>query len=582
MAQVHSTHNRWRHLASRLPLYFFIALVIWFIFTFLLYPNFTILRDTFWVDGELSLSAVDKILKSKRAMSAISNSVLLALVLTVTVNLVGVFIVFATEYFEIKGANLLRLGFMSTLVFGGMVLNNGYLYVYGNNGILTNALINLFPSLDPYWFSGFPAVVFVMTFACTSNHMLFLRNAVKGLDYSLIEAARNLGSHPWEIIRKIVLPTLKPVLITLIIMTFQVGLGALSAPIMVGGRDFQTISPMILTFVQRPASRDIAALLSVILGLAQIVLLIVMTINEKRGNYLSISKTKTRIAKQKIHNPILNALAHIMSYILFLIYTLPLIFVVLFSFMDTRAIASSTLSWESFTLEHYASILSNVRSYQPMVTSIVYAGVAAIIAVLFMMLVARLVMTHSKNKLIESLEFAFYIPWLLPALMIALGLILGYSAPNWLLFNQSVVGTVWVLPLAYLIMMLPMTLRYIKSAYYSFDTNLEYASQTLGASGFRTFFQVLLPILLPTALALVALNFNTYLADYDLSAFLYHPQYPTLGVMIRSNADATNIDALAINMVYSVILMVIGGTIFYLIYGRGSKLAEINSGVVEK
>lgn len=582
MTQASFPRKKWQHLSSRLPLYLFILLVVWFIFTFLLYPNFTILRDTFWVDGEFSLSAVEKITNSSRAMSAIRNSVLLAFVLMVTVNIVGIFIVFATEYFDIKGANILRIGFMSTLVFGGMILNNGYLYVYGGNGILTQALTSVFPNLDPYWFSGFPAVVFVMTFACTSNHMLFLRNAVKGLDYSLIEAARNLGSSPWEIIRKIVIPTLKPVLITLIIMTFQVGLGALSAPVMVGGRDFQTISPMILTFVQRPASRDIAALLSVILGLAQIILLIVMTINEKRGNYLSISKTKTRIAKQKIENPILNLLAHLVSYVLFLIYTLPLIFVVLFSFMDTQAIAQSRLSWDAFTLEHYASILSNARSYQPMVTSILYAGIAAGIAVLFMMLVARLVMKHSKNKWIESLEFAFYIPWLLPALMIALGLILGYSAPNWLLFNQSVVGTVWVLPLAYLIMMLPMTLRYIKSAYYSFDTNLEYASQTLGASSMRTFFQVLLPILLPTALALVALNFNSYLADYDLSAFLYHPQFPTLGVMIRSNVDATNIDAIAINMVYSVILMVIGGTIFYLIYGRGSKLAEINSGVVNK
>lgn len=124
-------------------------------------------------------------------------------------------------------------------------------------------------------------------------------------------------------------------------------------------------------------------------------------------------------------------------------------------------------------------------------------------------------------------------------------------------------------------------MKYIKSAYYSFDTNLENAAQTLGASSIRTFFTIILPALLPTALALIALNFNGYLADYDLSAFLYHPRFATLGVMIRSNADATNVDAKAINLVYSVILMGVGTLIFYFIYGRGTSLASSTGGITE-
>ena len=40
---------------------------------------------------------------------------------------------------------------------------------------------------------GSGAVLFTMTFACTSNHMLFLRNAIRGIDYNTVEAARNHG-----------------------------------------------------------------------------------------------------------------------------------------------------------------------------------------------------------------------------------------------------------------------------------------------------------------------------------------------------------------------------------------------------
>ena len=106
--------------------------------------------------------------------------------------------------------------------------------------------------MDPGWFSGFFAVLAVMTFATTTNHMLFVTNALKGVDYQTIEAARNMGASTWTILRRIVLPMLKPTLFAVTVLSFLTGLGALSAPQVLGGRDFQTITPMILTFTQQP------------------------------------------------------------------------------------------------------------------------------------------------------------------------------------------------------------------------------------------------------------------------------------------------------------------------------------------
>src|SRR5699024_10650471 len=148
----------------------FCAFIIWFVGALLILPNIKVLVDIFWVDGQLSLSAFDRLSRSQRAIRSIFNSFLLAATLTVTVNIVGTFIVLVTEYFEVKGAKLLRIGFLSTLIFSGMVLNNGYLYVYGQKGILTKLLLNVFPNIPPNWFTGYPAVLFVMTFACTTNH----------------------------------------------------------------------------------------------------------------------------------------------------------------------------------------------------------------------------------------------------------------------------------------------------------------------------------------------------------------------------------------------------------------------------
>ena len=58
-------------------------------------------------------------------------------------------IVLLTEYFDIKGANILRLGYMTTLIYSGVALVTGYLFLYASDGILTTGSSTTFPSFDP-------------------------------------------------------------------------------------------------------------------------------------------------------------------------------------------------------------------------------------------------------------------------------------------------------------------------------------------------------------------------------------------------------------------------------------------------
>ena len=174
--------------------------------------------------------------------SFVLNSLKLAVVLVVTVNVVGISIVLLTEYFDIKGAKILRLGYMTTLIYSGVALVTGYQFLYDKDGMLTTWLLQLFPNMDRQWFSGFSAVMFTMTFACTSNHALFLRNAIRGIDYNTVEAARNMGAKPFKVLFKVVMPTLLPTLFSLTVMTFITGLCAMSAPTLLG---YNSINPEI-------------------------------------------------------------------------------------------------------------------------------------------------------------------------------------------------------------------------------------------------------------------------------------------------------------------------------------------------
>ena len=547
--------------------------LIWFIFSFLVFPNVNLLLKVFIKDGHFSLDAIHKIMKSTRAINSLKNSFLLAVASVVTVNVSGILIVLFTEYFDIKGSKILSLGFMTTLIYGGVVLVTGYKFVYGETGIVTKVLMQFFPNMDPQWFVGFGAVLFIITFSGTSNHMMFLTNAVRNLDYHTIEAAKNMGASQGTILFKIVLPTMKPTIFAITILTFIAALSTMSGPLIVGGPDFQTINPMIKTFANMTGSRDIAALLAIILGIATSILLFIMQKIEKKGNYISISKTKAKMTKQKIENPVLNVIAHIVAYVMFVIYMLPIINVLVFSFTDGMTIKTGQIRKDSFTLENYAKLFRSSTAYKPYLVSILYSFVAALTLAVICIAVARIVtkLKHKWDKLYEPL---ILIPWLLPSTMIALGLMMTYDEARWNLANKVLVATPVIMLIAYMIIKLPFSYRMIRAAFIGLDGNMEEAAQVMGAKPFYTMRKVILPIIMPVVLSVVVLNFNGLLSEYDLSVFLYHPLFQPLGIVIKLATDETaTTDAQAMAFVYTVILMIISTIALWL--GRYDGIATI-------
>lgn len=557
--------------SGQLPKYLIYAFFVWFILSCLVIPNINTIFTVFFENGEFTLEPLQKLLSSEKAMKSLRNSCILAPTLSVTVGFVGISLVLITEYFDIRGARMLRIGYMTTLIYGGIILVSGYKFIYGNNGFLTNIFAKVIPNFPTDWFQGFWAVLFVMTFACTSNHMIFLRNAMRAVDFQTVEAAQNMGASQIRILLRVVLPVLTPSLLAVTILTFITGLSATSAPFLIGGNDFQTITPMILTFSKTVNSRPLAALLALFLGIATILLLTVMMKIEKRGHYMSISKVKTTIRKQKIRNPIINVLVHIYAYILFLIYVLPVVLIVLFSFTDAKTIATRKLSLSAFTLDNYKTILTEASAYRPFIVSVIYSLLSAV-AVAILVLMACRIIQKNKNKASAALEYGLLIPWLLPTTLIAIGLITTYNTPRFWMFNKILTGTSVIMFIGYVIIKIPFTLRMTKAAFFSLDDSLEDAARSLGAKGFYTFRRVILPIVLPTVLAIFALNFNGLLGDYDMSVFMYHPLNQPLGVYIKSLTDAqTNADNSALSFVYAVLMMIISGTVVYFVYGRGDK-----------
>lgn len=544
-----------------------LLVLAWFCVALLIWPTLNLLINTFVVDGQFSFSSVERLGRSDRAIRALTNSFLLAFLLSLSVNIVGIFIVLVTRYFNVWGSRILWLGYATTLIYGGIVLAAAYKMIYGPGGLIGGAVASL-PGVADGWFTGLPAVLFTMTLGTTTNHLLFVSPALSAIDGQMLEAGRMMGASNWTMLRKVVLPMLRPVLFAVTILSFLTGLGALSAPQVLGGRDFQTITPIILTFTGTTTSRDIAALLAIILGLATVVLLYVLTRVERSGTYFSVAKVSTRLTKQKIENPVGNVILHVAAWGLWLLYMLPVVLIVIFSFVEPNAAARGQLTLEGAGFGNYVRVLTQSDALRPFMVSIGYSAIAAVVVGISMMITGWMVQRY-RNPITVALEYLLHIPWILPATMIALGLIISYDHTSPLMFNVVLTGTPIILAIAYIIVKIPFTLRLLKSAFASVNTSLEEAARLMGASTLTIFRRILLPAILPAAAAVTALNFNSLLDDYDTAVFLAHPLYQPLGLVIQANTTGSLSPVATSNTyVYTVLLMLITGTVMYLVYGR--------------
>ncbi len=535
--------------------------------------------------------------------SFVWNSLRLAVCLVVTVNVVGISIVLLTEYFDIKGAKILRLGYMTTLIYSGVALVTGYQFLYDKDGMLTTWLIKLFPMMNKQWFSGFSAVLFTMTFACTSNHALFLRNAIRGIDYNTVEAARNMGAKPFKVLMKVVMPTLLPTLFSLTVMTFITGLCAMSAPTLLG---YNSINPEIVRLAGSSAADESfpqarAALLSIILAMFTIVLLTVLNHYERKGHYLSVSKTKAKLVKQKIANPVWNALAHVYAYVLFLIYMTPVVMIVVFSFQNWPAIRAKSLNLSSWTLVNYfgtqdyqyttsrgklrdrkgviSGVFSNADTVGGIRLSFVLSAIAAALACVIVVVAVNYIFKHRNKKRAVIVESCLLFPWLLPTILICYSFRIFFNGEVWYVFNQNLYyqeNVRFLIIMAYTVVKLPFALRMVKAAFYAIDDELEDAARNLGASPLVTFLRVKLPIVLPSVLAVFALNFNALFTEYDMSATFHSSYGKSYAMVIQSmtaeeGRDGYNMNGSGRRCASTVFIMLVSGLILYLVYGVGAR-----------
>ncbi|MDX9827472.1 MAG: ABC transporter permease [Spirochaetia bacterium] len=143
-----------------------------------------------------------------------------------------------------------------------------WISILGNEGFVNQALRFLGFRAEGFQFLyNQGAVVFVLVYMYLPYAILPLFSTIDKFDFTLLEAARDLGSSRMQAYTKVMLPNIKGGVITAVLFTFIPIFGAYAVPLLIGGKDSYMLGNVIADQLTKTRNWPLASAISMTMTL---------------------------------------------------------------------------------------------------------------------------------------------------------------------------------------------------------------------------------------------------------------------------------------------------------------------------
>ena len=527
------------------------------------YPLLTTLITALWGAAGWSGGRFVEFFHRPDEWIALWRSLWISCASVVLAALVGVPLAFVFERTDFPGRRALGAVAALPVALPPLVGVIAFLFLYGESGFITR-LVAAVLRLDhaPWRLTGPGAILLVHAYSMYVYFYLFTRAALARLDSALLEAAAALGAGRVRTFFRVTLPLLRPALGGAALLTFMTALASFSAPYIFGG-SFRVMTTQIVAS-KLNGDDGMSRVETVMLAAVALAGLWALRRSERGGTPLNAGAVRgIAPARRRIRGTGARPAAAAAGYGLATLLLLPHAVLLLISLVP-----AFTWTAEAFppvlNLKNYAALFADTEHLRPVLNSLWMSAVATVLALALGFAAAR-VGRRQGGRLGGALETLIATPWAIPGTVFAIALATTFSVHQPLLGRFVLIGTPWLLPLAYTVRSVPLTGRAALAGLAQLDPALEEGAASLGASPWRRLTAVTLPLLWPALAAGAGLAFITALGDLVASIVLY--TYDTRPISIEILASL-RLQDLGLAAVYGVLLMVASAAAF-LLWGRG-------------
>jgi iron(III) transport system permease protein len=475
--------------------------------------------------------------------------------------LIGVPLAFLFERTDFPGRRFLGAVAALPVALPPLVGVIAFLFLYGESGFASRAVQTVLGLDSPPWrLAGPGAILLVHAYSMYVYFYLFTRAGLARLDAALLEAAASLGAGRWRTLWRVTLPLLRPALLGAALLTFMTSLASFSAPYLFGG-SFRVMTTQIVAS-RLNGELELAQVETVMLAGLALLGLWAMRRADRAAEVTGTGVRGVAPARRRIESPVARAVAGLLGWLLAGLLLLPHAVLLLVSLVPPFTWTAEPLP-PVLNLGNWTALFSEAERLRPVVNSLWMAAASTLAAVALGFAAARF--AARRDRAGGLLEGLIAVPWAVPGTVFAVALATTFSVNQPWLGRFVLIGTPWILPLAYLVRSLPLTGRGALAGLRQLDPALEEAAASLGAGRARRLFRVVLPLLRPALAAGAGLAFITALGDFVVSIVLYTFDTRPISIEILGSLRLQDLGMAA---VYGVLLMTASAAAF-LAWGQG-------------
>lgn len=445
---------------------------------------------------------------------ALTMSVGTSLASVLLCGVVGTLLAVLLTRFDFPGRRLLEVVAVLPMALPPLIGAVSFVLLYSETGIVPRALEAVLgvPAATAS-VGGVAGVLLVHTFTMYPFFYLSVSAGLAGADPSLESAAANLGANRWRVWRTVILPMLTPALVSGSLLTFMISMASFTAPQLYNVRTLTTE----IVSSRTAGDYELAAAQSTVLSVVSILFLVSMRWYQGRRVHRSMSK-----GVQADRTPATGAArwaALVGAVALCALLLAPVLVIVLVSLSVDESWTTQVVPTE-YTWDNYVQLVTDPASLLPVSVSVQMSLLATAGAVLIGAAAAWII-ARWPGRGRTALDIMIMLPWALPGTVVGVNLITAFDEPRPANLGMVLVGTLWILPVAYFVRYVPLVFRSTGAALDQMSPSLEEAARNLGAGPTRVLRTVTLPLVSRGVVAGALLAFVDGVGEYVASVVIY-------------------------------------------------------------